>query len=106
MYGSIDMYEENEKLRIISPEPVLAQAFRKRKPFILPQELKNYATDWGEDIGRAMRSREYMVGSLVSSLYYVGFLSLIGKLPVPTKERIGKRPLVKSFLESLTGVRL
>lgn len=95
-----------ERKRIISPEPVVALAFRKQKPIILPQELKDYMTDWGEDIGRAMRSREYMVGSLVSSVYYVGFLSIIGRLPVPAKKMIGERPLVKSFLESLTGVRL
>lgn len=95
-----------ERKRIISPEPVIALTFRKQKPFILSQERKDYITDWGEDIGRAMRSREYMVGSLVSSIYYVGFLAAIGRLPVPTKERIVGRPLVKSFLESLTGVRL
>lgn len=100
------MNEEGKEIRIISPEPVLALAFRKQKPIILPQDWKDYITKWGEDIGRAMRSREYMVGSIASSIYYVGFMAIIGKLPVPVKERIKKRPYVRVFLESLMGTRI
>jgi len=61
--------EERRELRFISPEPKLALLMREWKPLVIPQALYDWAVGWVEDVGRTMRSREYMVGAVASTAY-------------------------------------
>lgn len=69
--------EERGKLRFLREEPVLALVLRKIDFKILPASLRTWALDWVEDVGRVMRSREMMVGTVASLAYYFIALGLI-----------------------------
>lgn len=55
---------ERPKFRLLREEPVVALRLRERRPTIIPEDLYNWAIDWVSDIGKIMRSRSYMAGTL------------------------------------------
>jgi len=71
----------DERIRFISPEPVLAQALRKRKPVILSEAGYKYVVDWVEDVGRVLRSRDMMVSMAASGVYSVILVGLFALVP-------------------------
>ena len=67
---------EEEPLRFLSPDPVLALILAKREPKVIPRELNDWAIRWVADIGLIMRSREYM--AYTAALY--GGMGLMSSL--------------------------
>ena len=61
---------ERPKLRLLREEPVVALRLRERRPAIIPEDLYDWAIDWVSDIGKIMRSRSYMAGSLALYISY------------------------------------
>ena len=65
---------EERKIRLISEEPELAKFLRRLeeevKIKVLPPEYRDYVISWIEDVGRIMRSRSYMAGSLALYISY------------------------------------
>ena len=91
-------------LRFIREEPILANTLRKIDLKILPTDIREWALKWVEDVGRAMRSREMMVGFVASALYYVGLICLVSFIPALRRE-VAEKTLIGRFIEGL-GVRI
>jgi hypothetical protein len=90
-------------LRFIKEEPILADNLRKINLGILPYELRTWALDWVEDVGRTLRARETLVGIVSQGILYVGFITLISLFPT-LREHLSKKTVVGRFLEGI-GVR-
>jgi len=97
------MSEERPRLRFVSEEPKLAYALRKLDFKLLPVNVREWALGWVEDVGRAMRSREMMVGVLASAAYYVLLMGLLSVFPV-FKTALERGTVLGRFLEGL-GLR-
>jgi len=93
------------KLRFIKEEPWIAQILRQLRFIgVVPEDLRNWFWDWVEDVGRVVRSREYMVSCIASGIYYVGISLIVALFPI-LHEASRKLPIFSKFLEGL-GVRL
>ena len=69
------MAEEVKKIRLINSEPTLANLLRtlEKRGFriqMIPPEYRDYAISWVEDVGRIMRSRDYLAGTLAMYLSF------------------------------------
>jgi predicted AAA+ superfamily ATPase len=67
---------EQQKLRFISEQPVLAQTLRQLYLGILPKDIHTWAFDWFEDIGSIMRSRDFIAHNIAQLILFVGLNSL------------------------------
>lgn len=92
--------EERRKIRFIREEPIIAMTLRQYYFGVLPKDLHDWFWDWVQDVGAAMRSREYMVGMVASVAYYVLFILAIKLLKI---EEVGG--IFKYVLEGL-GLKL
>ena len=89
----------DKRIRFIREEPVFAQSFRGIYFGLVSKELHDWFWDWVEDIGRTLRSREYMLSVVTGAIYMVGINAIARLLG------ISKVNLLQVFLESL-GVRV
>jgi len=89
------MSEESRarKLRFIREEPWVARTLRGIRIGVAPKELHTWLWDWVEDVGRAMRSREMMVGFAASMGYYAILMALLSVV-----ERLGVAPRLTRLL--------
>jgi hypothetical protein len=76
-----------KRLRLISPEPRLAQLLRRREPKLISREGWDWTVDWVQDVGLVMRDRGFMAYTLASTASY-GLLILISEL-FPATRRLG-----------------
>jgi len=76
--------QEEQRIRLVSPEPRLAQFLKQRKVILFP-ELNNYVTKWIEDVGVTLRSHDYHVGFMASSFTHGSLMFLSRTFPILTK---------------------
>jgi len=67
-------------IRFISEEPRLAKILERIDLSVLPRDIRVWAIAWLKDIGKAVRSREMIVGYLASSIHYAILLVAISLL--------------------------
>ena len=78
---------EREKIRLISPEPLLANRLRRRAPRLISREGWEWSVDWVQDVGIVMRDRGFIAYTIASTASY-GVFILISEL-VPVSRKLG-----------------
>ena len=76
---------EREKMRLISPKPLLADLLRRRKPRIISREGWDWSVDWVQDVGIVMRDRGFIAYTIASTASYGVFILLSELFPVSRK---------------------
>ena len=91
----LQLAEGVHELRIISPEPVLAQLLASRKPILIGEKGYYWVVSWIATIGSIMRSREYIAYNLAYLASYVVMDLVFATLKVGEKIEMLKRWLGK-----------
>ena len=78
---------EREKIRLISPEPLLANLLRRREPRVVSREGWDWGVDWVQEVGVVMRDRAFIAYTIASTASY-GVLLVISEL-FPVSRRLG-----------------
>ena len=76
---------EREKIRLISPEPLLANLLRRREPRIISREGWDWSVNWVQDVGIVMRDRGFIAYTIASTASYGVFILLSELFPVSRK---------------------
>ena len=76
---------EREKIRLISPEPLLANRLRRRAPRIISREGWEWSVDWVQDVGIVMRDRGFIAYTIASTASYGVFVLISELFPVTRK---------------------
>jgi len=83
----------SEEIKIISPNPRVAEFLAKRDSLIIPKEVYDFGVSWVRDVGKVMRSREFLVSSVASYASYGIILALSEKFPQVKNLRLLSRTL-------------
>lgn len=91
----IEMSEKvlSEEIKIISPDPRIAEFLAQRKNTFIPKEVYEFGVSWIRDVGKVMRSREFLVSSVASYASYGIILALSEKFPQLKGMRLLSRTL-------------
>ncbi len=76
---------EREKIRLISPEPLLANLLRRREPMVLSREGWDWGVDWVQEVGVVMRDRGFIAYTVASTASYGVILAISELFPVSRK---------------------
>lgn len=77
--------KNQQEIRFISPEPVLAEILSKHKPILISETGWNWIVGWIATIGTIMRSRDYIAFNISYIISMVGmskFMDLLDKLGI------------------------
>lgn len=83
----------SEETKIISPHPKVAEFLAKRESLIIPKEVYDFGVSWIRDVGKVMRSREFLVSSVASYASYGIILALSENFPQVKNMRLLSRTL-------------
>lgn len=76
---------ERGKIRLISPEPLLANRLRRRAPRLISREGWDWSVDWVQDVGIVMRDRGFIAYTIASTASYGVFILISELFPVSRK---------------------
>lgn len=71
------------EIRLVSPEPVLAEILRRRKPILMGEAGYYWLVDWIESIGRILRNRDmiaYSVATIFMNIGLYGVIEVVSRL--------------------------
>jgi len=83
-----------KQIRLISPEPVLAEILAKRKPILISDVGWKWIVSWIAEIGSIMRSRDYIAFNIAYMASYMVLdmaFAVMSKLGFTEKFSILKR---------------